>query len=180
MQRERCVLSNATRTKDHFVFVMATPYVIKRKWKITPNLFRLVACFSKTLRHFLSWLMSNKKNAMGHWMFSSVVVLVSFLSLICLLEVKFIKSYDLRQSLQKVQREEIWTKTCPRPRVVTCCWLQTRSKIVTSGSWLWLTREFPTRSSYFTEIRLGFGRNRSHSFDWNPALLQKTRTARSP
>lgn len=44
MQRERCVLSNATRTKDHFVFVMATPDVIKRKWKITSNLFRLAAC----------------------------------------------------------------------------------------------------------------------------------------
>ena len=34
-------------------------------------------------------------------MFSSVLVLASFLSLICLLEVKFIKSHDLSQSLQK-------------------------------------------------------------------------------
>jgi len=156
---------------------MATPDVIKRKWTMTRNLFRWLLCLSQPLRHFLSRAIKWKLR-LSDCSVSSRIGLIPFTNLFIGGEVY--KIVRLETVTSEVQREEIWTTTCPQPRLVTCYWLQTRSAVVTSGLWLWLTREFPTRSSYFTEIRLGFGRNLVHSFVWNPVLLQITTTTRSP
>ena len=82
------------------VFVMATHDVIKRKWKITSNLFGFVAVIKALFIKVLTSLpiTSNKKKATGHRMFSSGI---GFIPLTNLFKVKFINSYDLSQSLQK-------------------------------------------------------------------------------
>ena len=61
---------------------MATPYVIERKWKITSNLFRLVVCLSKPLRHFLARAVQLKdSHGSLNVQFSSGIGLIPFTNL---------------------------------------------------------------------------------------------------